>query len=187
MWLTLLILFVLAIFLGEELMLFVGAMIHIGLLPLWQTFFTMMLAVYFGDFLFFYLGYHYGDKLIEKLINKKLIKQAKAERIKGIFHRGGTWILFISKFAYGLNHLTQLVAGAIKFDVKKYIKNQLVVSLGWVIFYLFIGYTFSAVLSDIFFDVRALSIALLLIFALIFALGWIIDFIITRIFPRENQ
>ncbi|MGB9848078.1 MAG: DedA family protein [Minisyncoccia bacterium] len=184
MFITFLILFVLAVFLGEELMLFVGAMIHIEFLPLWRTFFIMLSAVYFGDFLFFYLGYHYGDQLIEKLINKKLIKRTKVEKIKGIFERGGTWILFVSKFAYGLNHLTQLVAGVMKFDVKKYIKNQLVVSLAWVVFYLFIGYTFSAVLSEIFFDIRALSAALLLVFAAIFALGWVIDRIISKIFPK---
>ena len=85
MFWTYLIIFVLTVFLGEELMLFIGAMIHIGFLPSWRTFFIVLAAVYFGDFLFFYLGYRYGEPLLEKLIQKKLIKRRKAEKIKGIF------------------------------------------------------------------------------------------------------
>ncbi len=185
MWLTLTIIFVLTIFLGEELMLFVGAMMHIGFIPFWQTLLTVLLAVYFGDFLFFYLGYRYGERLIERLIKWRLVKETKVEKIKGIFNRGGSWILFVSKFAYGLNHLTQMIAGSLKFEVKRYVRNQILASFVWTAFCLFIGYTFSAVLSDIFFDLKALTIALLLIFAAIFALGWLFDCLIIKIFPRS--
>ena len=186
MFWTYLIIFVLTIFLGEELMLFIGALIHIGFLPFWQTFFIVLVAVYFGDFLFFYLGYRYGEPLLAKLIQKKLIKRNKVEKIEGIFERGGTWILFVSKFAYGLNHLTQLVGGAMKFNPKRYAYNQSYTSFLWVCLYLFIGYTFSAVLSEIFFDLKALSIALLIIFAAIFALGWLVDLLINKVFPRAK-
>ena len=185
MFITYLIIFTLAIFLGEELMLFIGSLIHIGFLPAWRTILIVLLAVYFADFIFFYLGYRYGEKLIEKIIRWKLVKNAKVQKIKGIFERGGTWILFASKFAYGLNHLTQIIGGALKFNPKKYTCNQIITSFIWMVFYLFIGYTFSAVLSDIFFDLKTLGTALLLIFAFIFFLGWLVDWLINKFFPQR--
>ncbi len=187
MFITYLILFIQTIFLGEELMLFVGSSIHIGFLPGWRTAILVLLAVYFGDFLFFYLGYHFGEPFLDKLAQKRLIKKARVEKVIGIFERGGSWILFASKFVYGLNHLTQIVAGTMKFDPKRYARNQVIVSLIWVVIYLFIGYTFSAVLSDIFSDLRTLIIALTLIFLAIIALGFIIDWIIDKFFPVEKR
>ncbi|HPD55276.1 MAG TPA: hypothetical protein PLR11_00465, partial [Candidatus Paceibacterota bacterium] len=74
-----------------------------------------------------------------------------------------------------------------KFDPKRYARNQVIVSLIWVVIYLFIGYTFSAVLSDIFSDLRTLIIALTLIFLAIIALGFIIDWIIDKFFPVEKR
>ena len=95
--------------------------------------------------------------------------------------------MFASKFTYGLNHLTQLVAGAMKFDPKRYACNQVIFFLIWVVIYLFIDYTFAAILSDIFSDLRSLIIALTLIFLAIIALGFVIDWAIDKLFPVEKK
>lgn len=177
------VLFVLMIIMGEEMMLFAGAISGLGFLDFWLMFFVCLAGTYIGDIVFFKIGWHYGDKVIDKFGKYILMPRKRFEKIRRIFDNNGFWILIVSKFAYGLGHLTLLAAGASKLNPKRVFRNQAFSSLGFVVVFGGLGYFFSSSILSLTADFKILGLIIIVLIFSLFIVSKIIDIIIDKVYP----
>jgi membrane protein DedA with SNARE-associated domain len=80
---------------------------------------SCMTGVLLGDFVVYFLGYHYGEKVISLPVTRKLLTRARENQIKGYFHRHGFKILILGRFAVGFRTAAYLTAGILKLPILK--------------------------------------------------------------------
>lgn len=177
------VLFLAMIVMGEEAILFAGMLSHLGFMNFWIMMLVALAGAYTGDLVFFWMGWKYGDTVIDKFGKYIFIPRKRFTKVSRIFQNNGRWILVVSKFIYGLSHLTLLAAGAAKMPIKKVVKNQLWSSLVWVMTFGGIGYLFSSAISSVTRDLKTLGIFLLAVLAFSIIVSRLVDYIIDRLYP----
>jgi membrane protein DedA with SNARE-associated domain len=71
-------------------------------------------GVLIGDFVVYFLGYFYGEKVLSFRLTRKFLTRAREEQIKGYFHRHGIKILIVGRFAVGFRTAAYLTAGILR-------------------------------------------------------------------------
>ena len=71
-------------------------------------------GVLLGDFIIYFLGYAYGEKVLSFRLTQKLLTKAREAQIKGYFHRHGIKILILGRFAVGFRTAAYLTAGILR-------------------------------------------------------------------------
>jgi membrane protein DedA with SNARE-associated domain len=82
---------------------------------LWPVAFAACFAgVLLGDFVVYFLGYFYGEKVLSFRLTRKFLTKAREAQIKGYFHRHGIKILILGRFAVGFRTAAYLTAGILR-------------------------------------------------------------------------
>ncbi len=76
-------------------------------------------GVLLGDFVVYFLGYFYGEKVMSLRLTRKFLTRAREAQIKGYFHRHGFKILILGRFAVGFRTAAYLTAGILKLPALK--------------------------------------------------------------------
>ena len=71
-------------------------------------------GVLVGDFIVYFLGYYYGERVLGFRITRKFLTREREAQIKGYFHRHGIKILFLGRFAPGFRTAAYLTAGILR-------------------------------------------------------------------------
>src|SRR4051812_48145133 len=71
-------------------------------------------GVLLGDFVVYFLGFFYGERVMSLRLTRKILSPAREEQIKGYFHRHGFKILILGRFAVGFRTAAYLTAGILK-------------------------------------------------------------------------
>jgi membrane protein DedA with SNARE-associated domain len=156
--------FLLMIFLGEEVLLIVGALARFGFIDFWDAVFFALLGTFLGDIFWFQLGKRYGEDFVIKYGRWFFITPQRFSMLRKLITKNGGLFVFISKFMYNLNHISLVAAGTIGFSFKKFLKYQIFVSIGWVIAFVSLGYFFAHNLAGLQHDVKVFAIVMLLVF-----------------------
>ena len=91
---------------------------------------TCLLGVLAGDFVVYFLGYFYGEKVLSLPLTRRLLTRAREAQIKGYFHRHGFKILVLGRFAVGFRTAAYLTAGILKLPpLKLFLIDLLAASL----------------------------------------------------------
>ena len=77
------------------------------------------IGVLLGDFVVYFLGYYYGERVLSLKLTRKFLTQAREAQIKGYFHRHGFKILILGRFAVGFRTAAYLTAGILKLPALK--------------------------------------------------------------------
>lgn len=105
------------------------------------AFLASFAGVLAGDFVVYFLGYFYGEKVLSFPITRKFLTRAREAQIKGYFHRHGFKILILGRFAVGFRTAAYLTAGILKLPpLRLFVTDLLAASLstslmfgmGWV-------------------------------------------------------
>ena len=75
---------------------------------------SCLLGVIVGDFVVYFLGYFYGEKVLSFPLTRKFLTKARETQIQGYFHRHGIKILILGRFAVGFRTAAYLTAGILK-------------------------------------------------------------------------
>ena len=76
-------------------------------------------GVLVGDFIVYFLGYFYGEKVLSFPLTRKFLTKAREAQIKGYFHRHGVKILILGRFAVGFRTAAYLTAGILRLPTLK--------------------------------------------------------------------
>ena len=83
------------------------------------AFAACLLGVLVGDFVVYFLGFFYGEKVLSLSLTRKFLTRAREEQIKGYFHRHGIKILILGRFAVGFRTAAYLTAGILRLPTLK--------------------------------------------------------------------
>lgn len=75
---------------------------------------SCFIGVLLGDFVVYFLGYFYGEKVLSFRLTRSFLTKAREEQIKGYFHRHGIKILIVGRFAVGFRTAAYLTAGILR-------------------------------------------------------------------------
>jgi membrane protein DedA with SNARE-associated domain len=78
------------------------------------AFAACFVGVLVGDFLVYYLGYFYGEKVLSLRLTRSFLTRSREAQIKGDFHRHGIKILIVGRFAVGFRTAAYLTAGILR-------------------------------------------------------------------------
>src|SRR4029078_508685 len=67
-------------------------------------------GVVVGDFVVYFLGFFYGEKVLSLPLTRKFLTRAREAQIKGYFHRHGFKILVLGRFAVRVQTAAYLTA-----------------------------------------------------------------------------
>src|SRR6059058_2388420 len=93
---------------GETILVLGGFAANRGYLDLPWVIVAAFLGSFSGDQLYFYLGRHYGRRIIAK----RLSWQVSAEKVYRLLERHQTLLILTFRFMYGLRNVTPFALGA---------------------------------------------------------------------------
>lgn len=179
--------FFLMIFLGEELLLIVGALTRLGYIDFWDAFFMAFLGTLAGDIFWYKIGLKYGEQFISRYGCWFFMTEKRFKKLKEIITKNGGFFIFFSKFMYSMNHISEVAAGAVKFNFRKYLRVQILVSAVWSFAFISLGYFFAHNLAALKHDVTLFTIVLLLIFTAFILLDRFIEKLLEKKVIKLNH
>ncbi|MFM7130047.1 MAG: DedA family protein, partial [bacterium] len=100
-----------------------------------------VVGVLLGDFVVYFLGYFYGEKVMNLKLARKFLTREREAQMKGYFHRHGIKILILGRFAVGFRTAAYLTAGILRIPPLKLLgtdlfavglSTPLMFGLGWI-------------------------------------------------------
>jgi len=85
-----------------------------------------MVGVLVGDFIVYFLGYFYGEKVLSLRLTRRFLTRARETQMKGYFHRHGFKILVLGRFAPGFRTAAYLTAGILQLPPLKLLLTDFV-------------------------------------------------------------
>ncbi len=83
-------------------------------------------GVLIGDFIVYFLGYVYGEKVLSLRLTRKFLTKPREAQIQGYFHRHGVKILILGRFAVGFRTAAYLTAGILRLPMLRLFLTDLV-------------------------------------------------------------
>ena len=132
---------------------------------------SCLFGVLLGDFLVYFLGYVYGEKVMSLPLTRKFLTRARETQMQGYFHRHGFKILILGRFAVGFRTAAYLTAGILKLPVLRLFLTDLLAATLSTSLMFGIGYVFAQQIETSLDKVKywltagvALAVALLLFY-----------------------
>ena len=127
---------------GFNTIILAGFLVSIGSVALVPT----LLICIIGDFLngwgWYLVGYFGGAKPIDKWGRKDPKSRRIIEKVEEYFTKYSGRAIVFTKFTFSLTIATLIMAGSLKYNLKKFSWFNFLGSIGWVIVTMFIGYFF---------------------------------------------
>ena len=100
-------------------------------------------GVLVGDFIVYFLGYFYGEKVLSLPLTRKFLTKAREAQIKGYFHRHGVKILILGRFAVGFRTAAYLTAGILRLPMLRMFVTDLCAASFSTFLMFGLGYAFA--------------------------------------------
>jgi len=85
-----------------------------------------VVGVLLGDFVVYFLGFFYGERVMNLSLARKFLTVERETQMKGYFHRHGIKILILGRFAVGFRTAAYLTAGILRIPPLKLLLTDLV-------------------------------------------------------------
>ena len=144
-------LFIGAIAEGPVLMTAAGFIYKLGYLSFWPAYFALLLGDLAGDVAWYWLGYHGAHRFIRRFGKFFSITEDSVEKLKFLFRKHESKVLFINKITMGLGFTVGMLmaAGMSRVPLKKFIYINFLGGLIWTGFLMMLGYTFGNIYSQV--------------------------------------
>src|SRR3990167_7685098 len=135
-------LFLGSIFEGLNSMVLGGFLVSVGTIKLLPIFLIFTVGYIFNGYLWYSVGYFAGAKPIDKWVRKDKKGRKIVEKVEEYFHKYSGRAIVFTKFTFSLTIATLIMAGSLKYNLKKFSLYNFIGSIGWVAVTLFVGYFF---------------------------------------------
>lgn len=154
---------------GEVFLIVAGILVHLGAFSAGDVFVVALVGVMTGNILWYFLG----SMLSEKSFMKPVVARAQKAVVYFLpnFSKKPFKSIFFSKFIYGVNRATILIAGAVKVPFLLFIKAETLASFVWVILYVSLGY---------FVGYAAIHLTHKVMYFALLTLGFVVGFLVLR-------
>jgi membrane protein DedA with SNARE-associated domain len=131
---------------------------------------SCFVGVLLGDFVVYFLGFFYGEKVLNLRLARQFLTRAREAQIKGYFHRHGFKILFLGRFAVGFRTAAYLTAGILRLPVVKLFLIDLLAASISTLFMFALGWRFAEWIET---GVREAK-GILFVTAFVLLVGWLL-------------
>lgn len=145
---------------GEIILLILGVLLHLHVVPFFVLVAFLIPALVVKTTFWYLLG----KNIKKRFPDSKFLHfiETTIEKLFPTFVEKPFFPIFISKFAYGLNHATLAFAGYKHISIRLYALVETISSLVWVVLLIGTGYVLSFAALTITTDIRKVSIIILL-------------------------
>jgi len=147
---------------GLNTMVLGGFLVSTKAIPLLPTFLVFTLGYTINGYLWYAVGYWGGSKPIDKWGRTQPKSDKIIKTVQEYFERHSGLAIIITKFTFSLTIAALIMAGSLKYNLRRFTVYNFIGSIGWVSLTLFIGYFFGQ--SYRFFFVYIKNFTYLLIF-----------------------
>jgi len=182
-----------AIFEGNFIMILGGVFYKFGYFKFWNVFLTLLAGYVVNGFLFYYIGFFGGHKILEKWSKKFHLAQGIIEKLEEYFKKHSVKTLFIVRITYGLTMPTFILAGSLKMKLKNFFIVTLLASIIWVLGLMALGYVFGTTYKAVGIVTKTITVWLsIAIFVIIILLSfgiviWFRKFAGTKFIEKLSQ
>lgn len=127
---------------GANTMILGGFLASTGFVSLLPLFFLFILGETINSYIWYFVGYFAGSKPIDKWVRSKPKSEKVINTVQRYFEKYSGRTILIAKFTYSMTVATLIMAGSLKYDIKKFSLYNVIGSVGWVFMTLFTGYFF---------------------------------------------
>ena len=127
---------------GLNTMVLGGFLVSTKAIPLLPTFAVFTLGYTLNGYLWYAVGYFGGSKPIDKWGRTKPKSEKIIKTVQEYFERHSGKAIVITKFTFSLTIAALIMAGSLKYNLRKFSLYNFIGSVGWVSLTLFIGYFF---------------------------------------------
>lgn len=127
---------------GLNTMVLGGFLVSINTIRLLPIFLLFTLAYTINGYIWYTVGYFAGAKPIDKWGRKGQKGRKIIEKVEEYFGKYSGRAIVITKFTFSLTVATLIMAGSLKYNLKKFSIYNFIGSVGWVAVTLFVGYFF---------------------------------------------
>lgn len=134
----------LSFFEGPYIMMMSGFLIKLGVLTLGYTFIALSIGDLLADICWYYVGYHFGNRVIGRFGKFFDISAESIDSAKELFSKNRKMILLVSKMTagFGLSLATLVTAGIVRTPFGEYVALNFFGQLVWTAIMLAVGYFF---------------------------------------------
>jgi membrane-associated protein len=142
-----------------------GFLLHQGAFDLFLLYLTLVAGDLLGDVGWYYIGYFFAEPVVRKHGRFLGVTPELFEKVKIIFHKKHSAILFVSKITMGFGMAlgTLMAAGAVKIPLKIFIFYNALGEFVYVGILMLLGYYFGSFYSEIASGFKLLSVFAILV------------------------
>lgn len=127
---------------GLNTMVLGGFLVSVNTIKLLPTFLLFLLAYTINGYIWYTVGYFAGAKPIDKWGRKDQKGRKIIEKVEEYFSKYSGRAIILTKFTFSLTIATLIMAGSLKYNLRKFTLYNFIGSVGWVAVTLFVGYFF---------------------------------------------
>ena len=127
---------------GFNILILGGFLVSTGAIKLWPTFVMFLAGDIINGYCWYAVGYFAGAKPIDRWGRKDPKSRKVIDKVQTYFERYSGRALIITKFTFSLTIATLVMAGSLKYNLKRFSLYNAIGSLGWVSLTIFTGYFF---------------------------------------------
>lgn len=127
---------------GFNTMILGGFLVSTGSIKLLPTFIVFTIGYILNGYGWYAVGYFAGAKPIDKWARKDPKGVRIVENVQKYFEKYSGRAIIITKFTFSLTIATLIMAGSLKYNLKKFTLYNVIGSVGWVSVTMFTGYFF---------------------------------------------
>ena len=161
---------------GETILILGGLAAHMGYLELPWVMAAALTGSFTGDQLYFYIGRHYGPKIIAR----RLSWQESAEKVYRHLHRHQNLLILSFRFFYGLRNVTPFAVGAAQISRVRFFALNLIGAVIWAMAFATAGYLSGEAFRLLLDDFKRYELYILLGLLIAGILFWLITLVRRR-------
>lgn len=124
---------------GDSLLFAVGTLAGGGLLSIWISYFTLLIAAFLGDTINYWIGYYIGHKVFSKE-NSRFFKKEYLEKTREFYEKYGGKTIIIARFLPIIRTFAPFVAGVGKMHYGTFFFYNIFGGFIWVTSLVFAGF-----------------------------------------------
>ena len=126
-----------------------GVLAHEGLVRWWIALPVCVLGVLSGDAVLYWAGYHWGERVLEWRVVRRVLTVAREQRLKAAYQHHGTKIVFAARHVMGLRAAAFLTAGIVRVPFGRFLLVDAAAALIGVPLAFGLAFLFTAQLEQI--------------------------------------